>query len=134
MTSSIFKRSLWASAIALLAHSAIAQSTTPASSAPGAITTLGCYSNADNLQNEGPWTYQTSGYCQTVCAGLNKPVMAITQGSTCYCGDSEPSSSYAVSNSSCNSPCNGYDLDICGGIGFWTVYLTGLTNVLVSTA
>lgn len=54
--------------------------------------------------------------------------MAITGGSTCYCGDELPALDNQVDQTNCNSPCQGYDLDTCGGIGYWQVYLTGLTG------
>ena len=53
--------------------------------------------------------------------------MAITEGSTCYCGDEIPATQYQVANSSCDTPCNGYGTDMCGGSDTWTVYLTGLS-------
>lgn len=103
------------------------------SAAAGAIQTLGCYSTGDPLAMKGSYTYQTSGYCQTLCASANAPVMATTQGSTCYCGDTIPALDKMVSNSSCNTPCNGFDQQMCGGLNYWTVYLTGL-NTQVETA
>jgi cell wall integrity and stress response component len=54
--------------------------------------------------------------------------MAITGGSTCYCGDELPSLDQEVDLSHCDSKCAGYGLSTCGGIGFWQVYLTGLTG------
>lgn len=54
--------------------------------------------------------------------------MALTGGSTCYCGDELPSLDKEVDMTNCNSPCQGYDLETCGGIGYWQVFLTGLTG------
>lgn len=54
--------------------------------------------------------------------------MALTGGSTCYCGDELPALDNEVDDSNCNSPCQGYDLETCGGIGYWQVFLTGLTG------
>lgn len=53
--------------------------------------------------------------------------MAITGGSTCYCGDELPSLDQEVDKSKCNSACQGFDVQTCGGLGYWQVYLTGLT-------
>jgi len=53
--------------------------------------------------------------------------MAITGGSTCYCGDELPALDEEVSSSNCDSPCNGFDQQNCGGLGYWQLYLTGLT-------
>lgn len=93
-----------------------------------AITTLGCYSNVDPLVNNNTNIYQTSGKCQPVCANAGHAVMALTGGSTCYCGDELPALDNEVNESYCNSPCQGYDLETCGGIGYWQVFLTGLTG------
>jgi cell wall integrity and stress response component len=114
----------------------LAQSTAAPSAAPTdgfgdltlkAMTLLGCYSTSDPLVDQGSYQFQTQGYCQKVCVkNGNKPVMGLTQGSNCWCGDVIPAGK--ADNSSCNSPCLGYDKDDCGGDGFWTVYLTGVDN------
>ncbi|EXJ73711.1 uncharacterized protein A1O5_03473 [Cladophialophora psammophila CBS 110553] len=119
------------SALALFTTPVSAQSgssTATSTNAPKAITTLGCYDQPDPLTSQGDYTFQTSGYCQGVCVQLNKPVMAITGGSTCYCGDELPALDTEVNPDSCNTPCNGFDQQTCGGIGFWQVYLTGLNG------
>jgi cell wall integrity and stress response component len=78
------------------------------------------------MVDQGSYTYQTAGYCQCACATINKPVMATYKGSDCYCGDLLPPTGSAASNSSCNTPCQGYDITMCGGDGFWSVALTGI--------
>lgn len=128
---SILRTGLVASLVTLLATSTHAQSPAAASAtvALKPITTLGCYASIAPLVEQGSYSFQTSGYCQIQCGNMNKAVMAITAGSTCYCGDDIPAqSNIASSNSSCNTPCDGYGTDICGGSGYWTVYLTGLTS------
>ncbi|OAP65456.1 hypothetical protein AYL99_01428 [Fonsecaea erecta] len=130
MARSLLQAVVLTSALALFTTSVSAQSASSSATstnAPKAITTLGCYNSADPLTSQGDYTFQTSGYCQGVCVQLNKPVMAITGGSTCYCGDELPALDSEVSLNSCDSPCNGYSQQTCGGIGFWQVYLTGLT-------
>ena len=87
---------------------------------------IGCFSSAGPLADQGSYTFQSAGYCQCQCVTLNKAVMATTKGSDCYCGDLLPPTDTVASNSSCNSPCNGYGAANCGGDGFWTVALTGL--------
>lgn len=52
--------------------------------------------------------------------------MATTEGSTCLCGNELPPESAKVDESKCNAPCDGYDIENCGGKGFYQVYLTGL--------
>jgi cell wall integrity and stress response component len=54
--------------------------------------------------------------------------MATYKGSDCYCGDLLPPANTVASNSSCNSPCQGYDTATCGGDGFWFVALTGIES------
>ena len=49
-------------------------------------------------------------------------------GSTCYCGDELPPLDEQVAETNCNSPCQGYNQQTCGGIGFYQLYLTGLTG------
>jgi cell wall integrity and stress response component len=127
MTRSIFRVLAMATIASFLSPQVAAQATTTAAAA-GPIRTLGCYSSAGSLTSQGDYTYQTSGYCQGVCLPLNKPVMAITGGSTCYCGDELPAADLEVPLSQCNSPCNGFSQQSCGGIGFWQVYLDGITG------
>ena len=130
MKSSIISRLLQASLATILAQHVFAQSATiPA----GPIETLKCYSDPGMLKNTNTSTYQTDGLCQVTCTGLNAPVMAITGGSTCYCGSQIPSLDTQVASSNCNSPCNGFGTKTCGGIGFWQVYLTGLTGDVQTT-
>ncbi|KAK4943787.1 Protein SLG1 [Elasticomyces elasticus] len=126
MTRSLLRAVILTSAFAFFS-SAAAQSASTTTDAPSAVQTLGCYSKADPLVEQGSYTFQTSGYCQTQCVALNKAVMAITGGSTCYCGTELPALDLEVDQSKCNSPCNGYDSQTCGGLGYWQVYLTGLT-------
>ncbi|KAI9834266.1 MAG: hypothetical protein M1819_003104 [Sarea resinae] len=92
----------------------------------GAIVTKGCYSTGYPLEDQGAYTFQTSGYCQKVCVALNKPVMATTGGSNCWCGDELPPTSDKVADNQCNSPCQGYQQDTCGGDMLWTVALAGI--------
>ncbi|KIW61366.1 hypothetical protein PV05_01496 [Exophiala xenobiotica] len=129
MTRSLLSAVVLTWAFALLASPVTAQSTTEAAAGP--IQTLACYElhNPSYLEDQGANTFQSSGYCQTVCVAANKPVMATTGGSNCYCGDELPPTSAKVDNSSCNSPCQGFNQQTCGGIGgFFQLYLSGLTG------
>lgn len=137
MTRSILRAVAVTSVFALLSSPVAAQTeTTPtttaadASSSSGAkaITTLGCYSKPDPLTSQGTYTFQSSGYCQGVCVALNKAVMGTTGGSDCYCGDELPALDVEVDSSNCQTPCDGFGTQNCGGIGFWQIYLTGLTG------
>lgn len=134
MRTSILVRGLQAFVLGLLATQTQAQSQSYQPSASttavlGAIQTLGCYSSAGPLKEDNTNTFQTSGSCQQVCGGEEQhAVMAITGGSTCYCGDVLPGLDKMVDKSKCNSPCQGFGQQMCGGIGYWQVYLTGLTG------
>ncbi|KAI9860140.1 MAG: hypothetical protein M1813_006250 [Trichoglossum hirsutum] len=87
---------------------------------------VGCYSSSDPLEDQGPYTYQSTGWCQDTCVNkLNKPVMGLSQGTNCWCGSKLPANSTKVDDSKCSSPCAGYDKDKCGGNDYWSVFLTG---------
>lgn len=133
MRSTTINRLLQATVFTYLSTSVLAQTATASggsttATAAGAIETLKCYSSAGNLTENNTSTFQTDGLCQGTCAGLGQPVMAIVGGSTCYCGQMLPPLNTEVDGSNCDSTCAGYDLKTCGGIGFWQVYLTGLTG------
>lgn len=123
--SNIVRRALAvALALALTAAPAMAQSATIA---PGAIQTLGCYSESGpGLTEFGDATGQSSGYCRDNCTNLAQPVMAITGGVTCFCGNELPALDTQVDPENCNVKCMGYGLEDCGGMGFYQIYLTGL--------
>ena len=93
--------------------SAFAQDSAPATSGLKPLVYKGCYTSSKPMTDQGPWTYQSPGYCQQICVKLNKPVMGLTEGSNCWCGDLLPSSSSKVSDSQCNTPCQGYAPDMC---------------------
>lgn len=113
-----------ASVLTFFALAVNAQTTT--ASGAKAVETLDCYSSAGSLQSLGEYTFQASGYCQTQCVGQNQFVMATTDGSTCLCGNELPPDSAKVDESKCSTPCNGYDIENCGGKGYYQIYLTGL--------
>jgi cell wall integrity and stress response component len=122
----IMKTACLASLLLLAAPTAMSQGACPV--ALKTMTVIGCFSSGDPLVNQGSYTFQSAGYCQCQCAQINKPVMATTKGSDCYCGDLLPPTSSVASNSSCNSPCDGYGAANCGGEGFWSVALTGIES------
>lgn len=76
----------------------------------------GCYSSSEPLKDQGLYTFQSSGYCKDLCVNLSKPVMALSKGSNCYCGDYIPVASNKVSDSKCNTKCNGYPQETCESI------------------
>jgi len=54
--------------------------------------------------------------------------MAMTEGSNCFCGDMLPAESDKVDDSNCDTPCDGYDQEMCGGHNYFSVFLTGTKN------
>jgi cell wall integrity and stress response component len=132
----------------------IAPAPPAATQALSAMTSEGCFSSASGFVDQGTYTWQTSGYCQTVCVALNKPVLALSGGDHCWCGDSLPAANTAVDASECNAPCLGYPTENCkhcvgrsysnlntnvsagGGTGndTWTVWLTGTNNSVGSSS
>jgi cell wall integrity and stress response component len=120
----IFRAATAASLLILYAANTNAQATCAV--ALKTMINVGCFSSGGPLIDQGSYTYQSAGYCQCACATLNKAVMATYKGSDCYCGDLLPPTDTVASNSSCNTPCQGYDSADCGGDGFWSVALTGI--------
>lgn len=92
------------------------------------MTDKGCFSSSEPLEDQGSYTFQTQGNCQPICVGLEYPVMALVNGSNCFCGNKLPAKSSKVDDDKCNTPCNGYPQDDCGGRNYWQVYLSGLDN------
>ncbi|KAJ5168070.1 uncharacterized protein N7482_003664 [Penicillium canariense] len=90
------------------------------------MTLIGCYSSSDGLGNQTSYTFQSSGWCQDRCVIDNAAVFALTAGSDCLCGEELPPSSAKVAKGKCNTPCDGWPQDMCGGEGFYSVYTTGL--------
>lgn len=86
----------------------------------------GCFSKSSILSyllNDGEYIYQTSSYCQSQCSG--KKVAALLGGKYCYCGLTVPLSSLEVDDDNCNTPCQGYGSQTCGGLDYFYVYVNG---------
>ena len=94
--------------------------------AQGPISQKGCFSSSSGLTNIGSYQYQSPGYCQEQCVKQGKAVGATTKGSDCLCGDKLPAANSKTSDSSCNTKCQGYGTDTCGGNTAFSVFLTGL--------
>jgi hypothetical protein len=74
----------------------------------------GCYTNVTPpLKDMGPYDYQSSGWCHGVCTKAKKPVMALYQGSNCFCGDQLPPNSEKTSKDDCTAACNGFPQEYC---------------------
>lgn len=81
---------------------------------------IGCYSSVDTSVSKGYQQYQTLSMCASSC-GSNYPYVAITDGGTCYCLLSLPTS--VTDSSNCNVKCNGYGSVMCGGTSAYTVFV-----------
>ncbi|KAK9331144.1 hypothetical protein V1520DRAFT_390766 [Lipomyces starkeyi] len=88
------------------------------------LTAVGCYSSSGSLVFNDTYKYQTQNWCQGLCAPMGDSVLGLTNGGDCWCGNAIPSGK--VDSSYCNVGCNGYGLDDCGGVGYYTIYLTGV--------
>ncbi|KAJ5935497.1 hypothetical protein N7466_005044 [Penicillium verhagenii] len=93
---------------------------------PRAETLVGCYSSSDGLSNKTYYEYQSSGWCLNNCEETNAAAFALTAGAYCLCGNELPPTSDKVASSNCNTVCNGWPEDKCGGTGYFSVYTTGL--------
>ncbi|CUM62631.1 uncharacterized protein PRCAT00000185001 [Priceomyces carsonii] len=65
-------------------------------------------------------TYQSSGYCQEQCS--DDAVFGLIDGKSCYCGNTIPDSSDEVDDSNCNTVCQGYGYEKCGGLNYFLIY------------
>lgn len=88
--------------------------TTPTVIKPAsAMIEMGCYETSVPLEDHGPYGFQTPGNCQLVCLSLDKPVMALAEGTNCWCGDKLPPKSAVTDNSTCDTNCKGDDRYKC---------------------
>ena len=77
-------------------------------------TNLGCFNSSAPLEDHGAFKdFQARGNCQLVCVWLNKPVMALSEGDHCWCGDMIPANNTLIDDSHCDIPCPGYPDETC---------------------
>ncbi|SZF03681.1 unnamed protein product [Blumeria hordei] len=89
----------------------------------------GCYSSSNGLTLNGSQTFNSIGACSQTCLATKSVTMAM-QDSNCYCGSKLPPTNSLADDAKCAIPCPGYPSDVCGGNGFYSVYLTGLSAVV----
>lgn len=71
--------------------------------------------------------FNSMGGCITdLCTPAGFTVGAMTGGNECYCGTEYPPKSTLSDDSECNVGCPGYGSEACGGIGYYSVFNTGL--------
>ncbi|KAG7811110.1 hypothetical protein KL921_002738 [Ogataea angusta] len=87
--------------------------------AASALSSIGCFSDIpSSYVSKGTYTWQSSSHCSSECSSYK--YIALTNGNECYCGDDKPSSS--DSSDSCDTSCDGYPSEKCGGSNAYTVY------------
>lgn len=83
---------------------------------------VGCFSSKGSLGDSTSYTYQSTGWCSDHCSSKSASVFATTNGKDCLCGDSTPPSSAKVDGSKCDTSCQGFPDNKCGGDGYYSVY------------
>jgi hypothetical protein len=76
-------------------------------------TSKGCYSELDSFKSQGPYTFQSPGYCQSECTHKEFKIAALGRGNVCYCGDKIPSESAKVADDKCDMTCPGWPDETC---------------------
>ncbi|KAI0012118.1 hypothetical protein F4779DRAFT_569452 [Xylariaceae sp. FL0662B] len=84
---------------------------------------IGCFGPPTDLGHHFRHIFQSVGLCRDRCGASHQPVMAVTNQTDCLCGAVLPPWNRMVEESYCNTPCAGYARDICGGRGFFSIYL-----------
>lgn len=82
------------------------------------------------MDNLGSYYVQSSLNCGGNCTAMGKAVMALHM-EYCYCGNLLPNPSTQLDASACNSPCDGWTQEDCGGDNAYTVWLTGTSSAPV---
>ncbi|KXG46129.1 Carbohydrate-binding WSC, subgroup [Penicillium griseofulvum] len=85
-------------------------------------TSKGCYSEVESFKSQGPYTFQSPGYCQSECARKEFKIAALSRGNVCYCGDKVPSDSAKVADDKCDMTCPGWPDETCGGKETYNVF------------
>lgn len=84
---------------------------------------VGCFRKndiIDLLTYSDESIYQSSLHCEEQCP--DAAYIAVIDGSTCYCGNYEISLSDEADSSNCDTHCNGYGSENCGGQNYFLVY------------
>ena len=75
---------------------------------------IGCFNSSAPLEDHGAFKdFQTRGNCQLVCIWLNKPVMALSEGDHCWCGEMMPAEDTKIDDSHCDVSCPGFPDETC---------------------
>lgn len=72
----------------------------------------GCYKKLpSSFEDAGPFTWQSKGHCKDDCKG--KGVMALHDGSNCFCGDEIPATKEKTDDTDCDTNCDGFPEEKC---------------------
>lgn len=90
----------------------------------------GCFSdnlNPRSLGKQGEWWGEpiTSTGCIEHCNSIGNPIAGTENGGQCFCGDELKQSEAAPGE--CDSPCNGDKGQICGGVGYLSIFRKSTT-------
>ncbi|KAI9375216.1 hypothetical protein BJX61DRAFT_494759 [Aspergillus egyptiacus] len=100
--------------------------------AAGESNSIGCFTDGSQFDNQGPYTFQSIGYCKDRCSRADKVYRyAALQGENCFCASEDPAQDTLVADDRCDVQCAGFARDICGGDGVWSVY--GIDGATTST-
>jgi hypothetical protein len=77
------------------------------------MVSVGCFSDSTPLADQGPYMYQSNGWCMQECLKINSLVFALTKGTDCLCGNELPRKSAKTSDSNCNVKCAGWPDVMC---------------------
>jgi len=123
--------SRYSSQISILLFSLLLSTLIPLISAQD--TFQGCYAVDTTLVLNDTNTFQSTGRCgTTICGAKGYAVFGLTSGSQCWCGNSLPSTQ--VDTGKCTITCPGWKPDTCGGVGYLSVFLTGMGTLEGSAA
>jgi cell wall integrity and stress response component len=88
--------------------------TTPTTTlrAPAQVS-IGCFATSTPLESHGEFNFQSPGNCQLVCLQEGKDVFAVSDGTTCWCGDKIPPKDSQVADDKCDTTCAGTDVTLC---------------------
>ncbi|RYP39984.1 hypothetical protein DL767_001918 [Monosporascus sp. MG133] len=89
---------------------------------------VGCFSEPPEYRSETRDVFQSLGLCQYRCSDSHQPVATLGNGTHCLCGNLLPPGDQLVEDGNCDTPCPGYDAEMCGGDGFFSVYSEELTD------
>lgn len=82
---------------------------------------LNCYSSLpSSFSKDNANEFQSSSLCHTTCSGKGHKYFALANHSDCYCGDSSPAG--LSTSTSCDTSCNGYGQEMCGGTSSFSIY------------